>query len=83
MAKKEPAKRGRKAVDENETPEMRFVRLGKARLARVVKGIRALGNLGGAGYSSTPKQREKVREILEAETIAALARMEKAKQKSE
>lgn len=85
MAKKEAVKekRGRKPVDPNETPESKFVRLAKHRTTRAIKAIRGLGNLGGSGYKSTESQREKIREALESELEAAMARMERAKQSSD
>lgn len=82
-ATKEAGKRGRKPVDPNETPEQKFQRLAKHRVTRCIKVIRGLGNLGGAGYKSTDYQREKIREILNSELEAAMARMERAKQSSE
>ena len=82
-AVKETGKRGRKPVDPNETPEQKFQRLAKHRVTRCIKVIRGLGNLGGAGYKSTEEQREKIREVLDSELEAAMARMERAKQSSD
>lgn len=83
MAKKDTVKRGRKPVDPSETPEQKFQRLAKHRVTRAIKVIRGLGNLGGAGYKSTEAQREKIREALDSELEAAMARMERAKQTSD
>lgn len=73
-------KKGRKAVDPNETAAQKFARLAKHRTLRAIKVIRGLGNLGGSQYASTPEQREKIRDTLEKELVASMARMERAKQ---
>lgn len=80
MAKKQRGRKpGSSVVPANETPEQKFVRIGKRRVTNAARAIRRLGTLGGYGYRSTPEQRDKIRALLESELEAALARMERAK----
>lgn len=57
MAKKSTVKTDNKPA---ETKNQKFIRLANARTSRAIKMVYNIGNLGGAGYESTPEQREKI-----------------------
>jgi hypothetical protein len=57
-------KRGRKAVDPNETKAIKFVRLAESRVPKVIKAMQQVGNLTGTGYEYTPAQAAKVLEVV-------------------
>lgn len=60
-------RRGRKPVDPDETPEMRFTRLAGARTRKILKSLEVLENCGNRSvYSYTAEQAKKiVRELTE------------------
>jgi len=64
-----------------ETKNAKFVRLAQARVSRAVKMIYNIGNLGGAGYESTPDQREKIATALSSAVENALNRLNKEQAK--
>lgn len=51
---------GRPAVDPNETPAQRAVRLAKQRVPRTLKAISGVGKLAGRGYELSPAQKAKI-----------------------
>lgn len=53
-------KAARKPVDPNESKSQKFVRLGRKRLTRVLKGMEGLEALGRGQYEYTPEQANKV-----------------------
>jgi len=60
-----------------ETKDQKFMRLAQARVSRAVKMIYNIGNLGGAGYSSTAEQREKIATALNSAVENTLGRLNK------
>lgn len=51
-------------VPKDETKEQKFVRLATARVNKVRKALDQIGLLGGASYSSTDLQRDKIAEAI-------------------
>lgn len=51
-------------VPKDETKEQKFVRLATSRVNKVRKALDQIGLLGGASYSSTDQQREKIAEAI-------------------
>jgi hypothetical protein len=51
-------------VPEGETKEQKFIRLATARVNKVRKALDQIGLLGGASYTSTDQQREKIVEAI-------------------
>lgn len=68
MAKKDGSKKS--SVPANETKAQKFVRLGNKRVPKALKAIRQIGQLAGSGYESSPEQRKKITDALNAEVKA-------------
>lgn len=66
QASNKKAKKERAKVDPNETKAQKFVRLGTKRINRAVKVVKQLAQLAGSGYDSTPEQRKKITDALDA-----------------
>lgn len=60
----------------NESKRDRFVRLGGARMGKVLKGIEGLGNLSGAAYEYSEADVSKMRTAIQNATDAALRRFD-------
>ncbi len=60
-----PVNRRTATVDPNETSAQRFVRIGKARGAKVIQTCKQLENLGNGDYVYSPEQAEKLCKALE------------------
>lgn len=82
MAKPSTTRKPRTPAPENETKAQKFSRLASARVSKAVKQIKALGNLSGAGYESTPDQRSKIETVIRDATVAAIAKLNKTAEKS-
>ena len=67
-------RKARAPAPANETKEMKFVRLGKARMDKALKGIRLIGNLSGSGYSYNAEQIEKMEQALHSAVEATMER---------
>lgn len=62
-----PARKSRKPVDPNETPEARFKRLAMQRVPAAVKRLTHVANLfRGSSYTSTQEQRDKCLSAIKA-----------------
>ena len=80
MAVKKAEKKVRvSTVPANETKEQKFVRLVLRRVNKVRKSLDQIGALGGAAYSSTEQQREKIGEALRESLEFNLNRLNKSK----
>jgi predicted component of type VI protein secretion system len=65
------------ATEKTETKAQKFVRLAQARVPKALKSIYNIGNLGGAGYDSTPDQREKIATALREAVESCITRINK------
>lgn len=56
----------RNSAPKNETPQAAFVREGTAKVNTILRAAQALGKLGGKKFASTPEQRKKIQEAIQA-----------------
>jgi len=56
----------RQNIPPNETPAQRFIRLAVGRTNNLLRNYKALANLRGKRYQSTPEQRQKIDAALQA-----------------
>ena len=66
-------------IPADETKEQRFVRLATRRVTKVRKALDQIGLLGGATYSSTDDQRNKIADALTESLEFNLNRLKKVK----
>jgi uncharacterized protein YecE (DUF72 family) len=62
-----------------ETRRQRFLRIGQARMARVLNSIRLLGNLASPNYEYSDQDVTRMRQTIEETTEQTLARFNKRK----
>lgn len=79
MATKKERKVRVSRVPEGETKEQKFIRLATARVNKVRKALDQIGLLGGATYSSTDLQREKIAEAIKESVEFNINRLSKVK----
>lgn len=79
MASKKERKVRVSKVPEGETKEQKFIRLATARVNKVRKALDQIGLLGGASYSSTDLQREKITEAIKESVEFNINRLSKVK----
>ena len=62
-------------IPANENAQQRFVRLANQRVNNVLTNLKALGNLSGPNYVSTPEYRKQIETFLTEATAKAVAAM--------
>lgn len=67
----------------SELGALKFKRLAKQRVAKCIIAIRAVGKLGGPGYTRTEEQITKIEKMLVDETAAAMSLLQRAKAEKE
>lgn len=75
--------KGSSKVPKNETKSQRFIRLASFRVNKMLKSMKQLGMLGGAGYESTADQRKKIETVLRDSLDRSIASINKAPQASQ
>lgn len=68
-----------KLAIKNETKSDKFVRLANFRVSKIIKSLKHLGNLGGAGYESTEMQRKAIQTAITSALTTSIDRMSKVK----
>ena len=82
MSKSTTSRKPRTPAPEGETKSIRFSRLATARVTKICKQIRLLGNLSGSGYESTAEQVSKMETAIRDATKTAMARFDKSASKA-
>lgn len=80
---KSPRKPRVATAPEGETKAQKFSRLATARVNKVLKAIKNIGNLSTSGYEYTPEQVEKIEKLIKETTIAAIKRFDKTAAKTD
>lgn len=77
MAKSTTPRKPRNPAPADETKSQKFSRLASARMTKVLKQIKGLGNLSGSGYEFTPEQVAKMATMIEEATRNTMKRFDK------
>jgi hypothetical protein len=68
-------RKGKPPVDPNETPEMRFIRVGQGRVGAAIKAIEMVGNLASPSCTYNATQMEKALKALDEAVSKAEAKL--------